>query len=114
VWASLKPQEQEWIKSAANEAFLIWWTRWQKQNAEALIELQEKHGVQILTTPADILREFLKGWDELAAEESAKSPFFKKVLESQRKYAALVVPMKRAYFPPYSFVANYYFPPTRK
>jgi TRAP-type mannitol/chloroaromatic compound transport system substrate-binding protein len=113
VWNSLKPQEQEWIKSAANEAFLIWWPKWQKQNAEALKELQEKHGVQILTTPPDILREFLKGWDKLAADESAKNPFFKKVLESQREYASLVVPAKRAYFIPYSFVANYYWPQKR-
>ena len=27
VWNSLKPQEREWIKSAANETFLIWWTK---------------------------------------------------------------------------------------
>jgi TRAP-type mannitol/chloroaromatic compound transport system substrate-binding protein len=113
VWASLQPQQQEWIKSAANEAFLIWWPKWQKQNAEALKELQEKHGVQILTTPPDILREFLKGWDKLAAEESVKNPFFRKVLDSQREYASLVVPAKRAYFIPYSFVANYYWPQKR-
>ena len=43
-------------------------------------------------------------------EESAKDPFFKKVLESQRVYAAKVVPAKRFMFPPYSFAANYYFP----
>ena len=110
VWNSLKPQEQEWIKSAANEAFLIWWTKWQKQNAEALKELQEKHGVQILQTPVEILREFLKGWDKLVADKSAKSPFFKKVVDSQKAYAAIVVPMKRAYFPPYSFLANHYHP----
>jgi TRAP-type mannitol/chloroaromatic compound transport system substrate-binding protein len=114
VWNSLKPQEREWIKSAANEAFLIWWTRWQKQNAEALRELQEKHGVQVLQTPAEILREFLKGWDKIVADESAKNAFFKKVIDSQKAYAALVVPMKRAYFPPYSFLANHYFPPKKK
>jgi TRAP-type mannitol/chloroaromatic compound transport system substrate-binding protein len=111
VWDSLKPQEQEWIKSAAAETFLIWWTKWQKQNAEALKELSEKHGVQILQTPPEILREFLKGWDALAAEESAKNPFFKKVLDSQKAYASLVVPAKRFYFIPYSFLANHYFPP---
>ena len=113
VWKSLKPQEQEWIKSAANEAFLIWWAKWQKQNAEALVELQEKYGVHILRTPPDILREFLTGWDELAAEEAQKNPFFKKVLDSQKAYASLVVPAKRFYFIPYSFVANYYFPEKR-
>jgi len=32
------------------------------------------------------------------------------VLDSQREYAAKVVPAKRFMFPPYSFAANYYFP----
>ena len=50
-------------------------------------EMQEKHGVHILRTPPDILYAFLKAWDEVAAEESAKNPFFKKVLESQKAYA---------------------------
>ena len=35
VWKSLTPQQQEIIKSAANETFLIWWAKWQKQNADA-------------------------------------------------------------------------------
>ena len=110
VWKGLSNQHQEMIKSAANEAFLIWWAKWQKQNSEALKELQEKHGVRILRTPPEILVEFLKTWDKVAAEEAAKSPFFKKTHESQRQYASLVVPAKRFYFPPYSFAANYYFP----
>jgi TRAP-type mannitol/chloroaromatic compound transport system substrate-binding protein len=58
----------------------------------------------------DILVQFLKAWDDLAKEESGKNPFFKKVLDSQRAYASVVVPAKRFYFPPYSFAANYYFP----
>jgi TRAP-type mannitol/chloroaromatic compound transport system substrate-binding protein len=110
VWNGLSQQHKEIIQSAANESFLIWWAKWQKQNAEAVKELQEKHGVRILRTPPDILVEFLKTWDKIAAEESQKSPFFKKTLESQRQYASLVVPAKRFYFPPYSFAANYYWP----
>jgi len=110
VWKALSPQHQEVIKSAANETFLIWWAKWQKQNADALKELQEKHNVQILRTPPDILIEFLKTWDLIAKEEAAKNPFFKKVHDSQRAYASVVVPAKRFYFPPYSFAANYYFP----
>ena len=51
VWKSLKPQHQEIIKSAANETFLVWWAKWQKQNADAVKEMQEKHGVQVLRTP---------------------------------------------------------------
>ena len=81
-----------------------------RQNAEALVELQQKHGVRILRTPPDILIAFLREWDKLAAEEGAKNPFFKKVHDSQRRYASVVVPAKRFYFPPYSFAANYYWP----
>src|SRR3982751_4099130 len=110
VWKGLSPTQQEIIKSAANESFVVWWAKWQRQNADAIKELQEKHGVRILRTPPDILTEFLKTWDTIAAEESQKNPFFKKVLESQRSYAALVVPAKRFMFPPYSFAANYYWP----
>jgi TRAP-type mannitol/chloroaromatic compound transport system substrate-binding protein len=46
----------------------------------------------------------------VAKENSAKYPTFKKVYESQREYAAKVVPAKRYMFPPYSFAANYYWP----
>jgi TRAP-type mannitol/chloroaromatic compound transport system substrate-binding protein len=110
VWKGLSQTHREIIQSASNETFLIWWAKWQRQNADAMKEMQEKHGVKILRTPPEILIEFLKTWDKIAAEESAKSPFFKKTLESQRVYASLVVPAKRFMFPPYSFAANYYFP----
>ena len=110
VWKGLAPQQQEAVRSATTETFLRWWAKWQKQNADALVEMQTKHGTQILRTPPDILIAFLKGWDEMAKEESAKSPFFKRVLDSQREYASKVVPAKRFMTPPYSFAANYYWP----
>jgi TRAP-type mannitol/chloroaromatic compound transport system substrate-binding protein len=113
VWASLPPQHQEVIRSATMEVFMRWWIRWQRQNADAIEEMRTKHGTQILRTPPDILIAFLKAWDEIAKEESAKNPFFARVLESQRAYAAKVVPAKRFMFPPYSFAANYYFPETK-
>src|SRR3989454_10678939 len=63
-----------------------WGVKWQKQNADAIEEMRTKHGTQILRTPPEILVEFMKTWDKMAAEESAKDPFFKKVLDSQRAY----------------------------
>ncbi len=114
VWKGLTAQQQESIRSAATETFMRWWVKWQKQNAEALEEMRTKHGTQILRTPPEILIAFLKAWDEIAKEESAKNPFFKKVLDSQRQYASKVVPAKRFMFPPYSFAANHYFPEQRK
>jgi len=56
---------------------------------------------------------FLKTWDEFAAAEAAKNPFFKKVYESQKAYAAKVVPAKRFMFPPYALQADHYWPVKR-
>jgi TRAP-type mannitol/chloroaromatic compound transport system substrate-binding protein len=114
VWDSLPAHQQEIIRSAATETFLRWWVRWQKQNAEAIEEMQTKHGTQILNPPRELHIEFLKTWDAIAKEESEANPFFKKVFDSQKAYAAKVIPARRFMFPPYSFLANYYFPPTTK
>ena len=110
VWKTFSPQQQEAWRSATLETFVRWGVKWQKQNADAIEEMRTKHGTQMLRTPPAILIDFLKTWDKIAAEESEKSPFFKKVLDSQREYASKVVPAKRFMFPPYSFAANYYFP----
>jgi len=110
VWKGLTPPQQEAVNSSIRDAFIMWLTRWQKQNADAIEEMIVKHGVQVRRTPPDILIASLKAWDEVAAENSAKSALFKKVYESQREYAAKVVPAKRYMFPPYSFAANYYWP----
>jgi TRAP-type mannitol/chloroaromatic compound transport system substrate-binding protein len=110
VWKGFTPQQQESVRAAVFDTFVRWGIRWQKQNADAIEEMRTKHGTQLLRTPPAILIDFLKTWDTIAAEESAKNPFFKKVYDSQREYAAKVVPAKRFMFPPYSFAANYYFP----
>jgi TRAP-type mannitol/chloroaromatic compound transport system substrate-binding protein len=110
VWKSLPAQQQEAIRSATIETYIRWWVRWQKQNADALEEMRTKFGTQVLRTPPEILTAFLKAWDEIAAEEYAKNPAFKKVYDSQRAYASKVVPAKRFMAPPYSFAANHYWP----
>jgi len=110
VWKGLSEQHKAVITSVASETFVVWWAKWQRLNADAIRTLQVKHGVKILRTPPDILIAFLKAWDKIAAAEAAKNPFFKKVLDSQREYASLVVPAKRFMFAPYSFAANYYWP----
>jgi TRAP-type mannitol/chloroaromatic compound transport system substrate-binding protein len=114
VWNSLTAQQQEAIRSAATETYVRWWVKWQKQNADAIEEMQTKYGTQLLTTPREVLIEFLKAWDAIAKEEMAVNPFFKRVYESQKAYAAKVIPARRFMFPPYSFLANYYFPPKKK
>jgi TRAP-type mannitol/chloroaromatic compound transport system substrate-binding protein len=110
VWDSLPEQNKEAIKSATSETFLRWWASFQRQNADAIDEFVNKHGVKLLTTPPEVNQAFLKTWDEFAAAEAAKNPFFKKVYESQRAYAAKVVPAKRFMFPPYNLQADHYWP----
>jgi len=113
VYEALSPVHKEVIRSAVAEVFLRWQVWIQKLNAEAIDEMQTKHGVKILPTPPEINVAFMNAWDEVAAAESAKNPFFKKVYESQKAYAAKVVPAKRFMFPPYTLGADHYFPPKK-
>jgi TRAP-type mannitol/chloroaromatic compound transport system substrate-binding protein len=110
VWNSLTEQQREVIKAAVTEVFVKWGIRWQKQNADAIAEMQEKHGVKILPTPPEINVEFMQAWDAVAKAEVEKNPVFKKIYESQKAYAAKVVPAKRFMFPPYTLTADHYFP----
>ncbi len=111
VWESLTAPQREIMRAAGNDTLLRWGAMFQKQNAEAIQEMTTKHGVKIMTTPKEINEEFLRVWDKVAAEEAEKSPFFKKVYESQKAYASKVVPAKRFMFPPYTTQADHYFPP---
>ena len=54
-------------------------------------EMQQKQGVKFYKTPDSVLRAQLKAWDEVTAAKSAENPMFKKVLESQRSFAARAV-----------------------
>ena len=108
VWRSLTKQQQTAIRSAAYESYL-WWLTWiQRENGKALGRMIRDHGVKVMQTPADILVAELKTIDEMFAEESAKNPWFKKVLASQKAYAAKVVPYKNVAFTPYKYAADYY------
>ena len=113
VWKKLPPDIQGIMQATASDATMRSAQILNKLNADALKELVEKHGVKVERTPDDILKKILIAWDEIAAAESAKNPFFKKVYESQRAYAAQVVPARRAVYPDYNFTAEHYWP-TRK
>jgi TRAP-type mannitol/chloroaromatic compound transport system substrate-binding protein len=107
VWNRLAPDLQEIVKSAAMEVAFRSLLAFNRLDAEALRNLQEKQGVTLVQTPEDILLEHLKAWDKIAQQESAKDAFFAKVLASQRNYAALVVPARR-FMDPYETIGKYY------
>jgi TRAP-type mannitol/chloroaromatic compound transport system substrate-binding protein len=113
VWKKLPDEYKEVIKSATMDATLRSRLVSNKANAAAMVELTQKHGVTIGRTPPDILMKILESWDQIAKEEAAKNPFFKKVYDSQRAFASQVVPARRANYPPYELGANYYWPETK-
>jgi TRAP-type mannitol/chloroaromatic compound transport system substrate-binding protein len=110
VWKSLTPDLQAIIQSATVEATLRSFNRRNRLNAGALQEMTTKQGVIVHATPDDILKKSLESWDQIAKEEAAKNPFFRKVYDSQRAYAAQVVPSRRTTSPAYNFSADYYWP----
>jgi TRAP-type mannitol/chloroaromatic compound transport system substrate-binding protein len=110
VYDKLGPDLQQLLHTAAWEVTFRSLTIINKQNAAAMKELVEKHGVTVHRTPDDILVKILEAWDSIAAEESARNPFFKKVYDSQRAYASEVIPTRRAIYPPASLTADYYWP----
>lgn len=109
VWKSLPPDLQAIIQAAALEATVRGMVARNRLDAAALIEMR-KQGVTVHRTPDDVLKKTLESADIFHNAEAAKNPFYKKVLDSQRTYAALVVPTRRTTVVPYDFSANHYWP----
>jgi TRAP-type mannitol/chloroaromatic compound transport system substrate-binding protein len=62
------------------------WVDGERQQAEALATLRDKHGVNLHRWSDEMLQETEAAWIEVANEESAKSPVFKRVWDSYRTY----------------------------
>lgn len=108
VFEKLPADLQEIIKSVTLETAFRTLMEFNRKDAEGLRDLKEKHGVTLVRTPEDVMTGHFKAWDKIAKEEAAKDPFFKKVLDSQRAYAALVVPARR-FMSSYEMTANHYY-----
>jgi TRAP-type mannitol/chloroaromatic compound transport system substrate-binding protein len=110
IWNKLPADLQEIVKAAVTDTMVKWWVAWQRQNADAYREMVEKHKVHVQRTPEDVQLTFLKTADKLYARwaEEDKTGFFKKVVDSQKKYAGQVVPYRRSTWPEYGFLADYY------
>jgi TRAP-type mannitol/chloroaromatic compound transport system substrate-binding protein len=107
VWARLTPDLQEMVKVASVYATTMRNFAFNRETAEACQELIQG-GIQIIRTPDDILQSFLDRWEKIQEEYAAKDPFYKKVIDSQKKYAGIIVPYRLSFAPPYEFAGNYY------
>jgi TRAP-type mannitol/chloroaromatic compound transport system substrate-binding protein len=106
-WDALPADLKEIIKTSVQAAYWVHFVRFQEKTAKACQELLAS-GVKIIKTSDELNRRFLKTYDEIAAGYVAKDPFYKKVVDSQTKYAGLLVPYRLSYWPPYQFIAEHY------
>jgi TRAP-type mannitol/chloroaromatic compound transport system substrate-binding protein len=109
-WNELPDDLKYIVEMVAQATTLQGWINWSDKNAGDLITLQEKHGVNIIRTPDDVLTEVLKAWDVVAAKKAGENPFFKKVLDAQKDFASTHVPHRIKAWPDYNFAAKYYWP----
>jgi len=65
------------------------------ENAKALQVLVNEKGVKMFDAPADYPPAWIKSAKKVLAKFEEKEPFFKKVLDSQRAFAKVVVPYTR-------------------
>jgi len=107
VWNKLTPDLQEIIRVASVYATMVRNAAFNRETAEACQQLVAE-GVEVIRTPDDILHNFLDEWEKIQAEYAEKDPFYKKVIESQRKYAEVVVPFRLSFWPPYELAGTYY------
>ena len=93
-WRALTPDLQAIVETALTRSLFDAILYFQYENAKALIEIKAK-GVKVFDAPADYPPAFIKSAKKVLAALEAKEPFFKKVLDSQRAFAKVVVPYTR-------------------
>jgi TRAP-type mannitol/chloroaromatic compound transport system substrate-binding protein len=106
-WDALPADLKEIVKTSAQAAYWIHFVRFQEKTAKACQELIAS-GVKIIKTTDELNNRFLKTYDEINEGYVAKDPFYKKVVDSQKKYAGLIVPYRLSYWPSYNFIGEHY------
>jgi TRAP-type mannitol/chloroaromatic compound transport system substrate-binding protein len=91
-WGKLPKDVQQIFEGAANASMIESIAYRIHANAVALTELTTKRGVKVMETPPEYFPQFMAATKKVMAEQSAKDPFFKKVLDSQTAFAKQVVP----------------------
>jgi TRAP-type mannitol/chloroaromatic compound transport system substrate-binding protein len=93
-WRALQPDLQAIVEVAIQATMIDAMAYFPQENAKALNEIKAK-GVTIFDAPPDYAPAWIKASKKVLAGFEAKDPFFKKVLESQRAFAKVVVPYGR-------------------
>jgi TRAP-type mannitol/chloroaromatic compound transport system substrate-binding protein len=102
----LAPDLKEIVRGAAMASIAETYTFNVWRNAQAIVELRDRQGVQILDTPKDFFPEFVRATNVVLDRYAQKEPFFKEVLDSQRAFATTVVPYWTKVIDLYSQLGN--------
>ena len=95
AWRGLPPDIQAIVQCATTKSILDGMLYFIEENAKALKVLTQEKGVILFDAPAGYSDAFIKSSKKVLKQFEDKDPFFKKVLESQRKYASVVVPFTK-------------------
>jgi TRAP-type mannitol/chloroaromatic compound transport system substrate-binding protein len=84
------------------------------RNSKDYIELKTKDKVNFYKTPDAILKAQLDAWDKVIAKKTTENPHFKKVLDSQREFAARAGQWQNDYMVDFKMAYNRYFSKGKK
>lgn len=92
VWQSLTPRQQLLIEAVAGGEYIYSWSEFKVRNAESQRVLTDKHQVEALPFPDDVMRELARISIEVLAETAEADEFTRRVYDSymaaMKKYMA--------------------------
>ncbi len=88
VWNKMKPAQQKIIEMTTMATITWSIARGEATQAPVIEENAEKHGVHNMYWSPEFLKAFRGAWEEVATEQSAKDPFFKKVMDDLNGFRA--------------------------
>lgn len=99
-WAELPDDLKAIVEHAvmAESADFHW--RYLDENSEALAQMEEEMGVEVVETPREVLAAQLDAWEVVLERHAAEDEFFASVLESQETFADRAVALKARINPP--------------
>ena len=106
-WDPLPADLKEIVKVSVQASYWNHFVRFQEKTAKACLDMIAA-GVKIIKTSDDLNRAFLKAYDEIHNGNANKDDFYRKVVDSQKKYSGLVVPYRLSYWPSSNFIAEHY------
>ena len=81
----ISPTQKLIIEAACDQTVLKGISLGESLQPKAMIEIEGK-GVKLMTWGPELIAAFQKAWEEVAVEQSAKSPEFKKAWDSLSKF----------------------------